>query len=105
MTQPPFVPMPDHPRATAALGVGLVSVIGAVLVVPAALGPVACYLGISARRAIEREPHRWTGHDRATAGLALGIISTVLLVILAVAAAVFAGLVALALRFDTGYGG
>ena len=104
MTQPALVAPPDHPRATAAFVVGLVSVIGAVLVVPTALGPVACYLGITARRAIEREPNRWSGHNRATAGMVLGIVSSVLLVLLAVTALVFAGLFALAMHLDTGYG-
>jgi uncharacterized protein DUF4190 len=102
---PPPAPVPpDHPRSTAALAVGIVSVVGALFVVPAALGPLACYLGLSARRAIERDPGRWSGHGQATAGLVLGIIATVLLVMLAVAALVFAGLFALALRIDTGYG-
>jgi uncharacterized protein DUF4190 len=102
---PPPAPMPpDHPRSTAALAIGIVSLVGAVFVLPAALGPLACYLGVSARRAIEREPGRWGGHGQATAGLVLGIVATVLLVMLAVAALAFAGLFALALRIDTGYG-
>lgn len=96
--------LPDHPRSTAALAVGIAAVAGAIFVVPAALGPLACYLGLSARRAIESEPGRWHGHGQATAGLVLGIVATVLLVVLAVAALVFAGLWALALRIDTGYG-
>ena len=96
--------MPDHPRATAALAVGLVSLIGALFVLPAALGPLACYLGASARRSIEREPHRWGGHGQATAGMVLGIIASAFLALLAVASLVLAGLFALALRLDTGYG-
>jgi hypothetical protein len=95
---------PDHPRATAALAVGIVSLLGAVLVLPAALGPVACYLGVSARRSIEREPHRWGGHGQATTGLVLGIIASAVLALLVVASLVFAGLLALALQLDTGYG-
>lgn len=95
---------PGHPRSTAALAVGIVALAGAVFVVPAALGPLACYLGLTARRAIEREPGRWGGHGQATAGLVLGIVATVLLGMLAVAAVVFAGLFALVLRIDTGYG-
>ena len=95
----------DHPRATAALVLGLVSVIGSVLVAPAALGPVAWYLGISARRDIAREPQRWAGHRQATAGMVLGIMATFLLMMLALVAVVVAGLVALALQRDTGYGG
>jgi hypothetical protein len=97
------VAAPDHPRATAALAVGLVSLIGAVFVLPAALGPLACYLGVSARRAIELDPHRWGGHGQATAGVVLGIISSAILALLAVASLLLAGLFAVSLRLDTGY--
>ncbi len=97
------VAAPDHPRATAAFVVGLVSVIGAVFVLPAALGPLACYLGASARRSIEREPDRWGGHGQATAGVVLGIIASAILALLAVASLLLAGLFAVAMRIDTGY--
>ena len=103
MQQPAHVAAPDHPRATAAFVVGLVSVIGSVFVLPAALGPLACYLGISARRAIEQEPHRWGGHGQATAGVVLGMISSAILALLAIAALLLAGLFAVAMRIDTGY--
>ncbi len=105
VTQHLQVSAPDHPRATAALAVGLVSLLGAVFVLPAALGPLACYLGVSARRAIEREPHRYGGQGQATAGLVLGIIASAVLALLAVMSLLFATLFALALRLDTGYGG
>lgn len=95
--------VPDHPRATAALAVGIVSLLGAVVVLPAALGPLACYLGVSARRSIEREPHRWGGRGQATAGLFLGIVASAVLALLAIGSLVFAGLLALALELDTGY--
>ena len=98
------VRLPEHPRATAALAVGIVSLAGAVFVLPAALGPVAWYLGISARRSIEREPHRWGGRGQATAGMVMGIIASAVLALLAIASLAFAGLFALALRLDTGYG-
>jgi hypothetical protein len=103
MTERAHVAAPDHPRATAAFAVGLVSVIGAVFVLPAALGPLACYLGISARRAIEREPHQWGGHGQATAGVVLGIVSSAILALLAAASLLLAGLFAVAMRIDTGY--
>jgi hypothetical protein len=96
---------PHHPRATAAFAVGLVSLIGVVFVLPTALGPLACYLGVSARRAIEQDPQRWGGHGQATAGMVLGIIASAFLALLVVASVMFAGLFALALRLDTGYGG
>ncbi|MGA9102421.1 hypothetical protein [Aeromicrobium sp.] len=108
MTQPPPPPVavrrPDHPRATGAFAVGLVSLIGALFVLPAALGPLAWYLGASARRAIEREPLRWGGHGQATAGMVLGIIASAFLALLAVLSMLFAGLFALSLSLDTGYG-
>jgi uncharacterized protein DUF4190 len=97
------VTVPDHPRATAALAIGIVSLLGAVFVLPAALGPLACYLGVSARRSIEREPLRWGGRGQATAGLVLGVIASAVLALLAIASLVFAGLFALALQLDTGY--
>ena len=102
---PPPSPGPrHHPRATAALAVGITSLVGIVFVAPAALGPLACYLGLSARREIEREPQRWDGHGQATAGLAAGIIASALLAIVVLAMVATAGLFALALRIDTGYG-
>ena len=104
MTQHAHLVAPDHPRATAAFVVGLVSVMGAFFVLPAALGPLACYLGVSARRSIEREPHRWGGHGQATAGMVLGIIASAFLALLAVASLMLVGLFAVALRLDTGYG-
>ena len=103
MAQHAPVVVPDHPRATAAFAVGLVSVIGAFFVLPAALGPLACYLGASARRTIEREPDRWGGHGQATAGMVLGIIASALLALLAVVSLVLVALFAFALRLDTGY--
>lgn len=102
MTQHAEVAAPQHPRATAAFTMGLVSLIGAVLVLPAALGPLACYLGVSARRSIEREPQRWGGRARATSGMVLGIIASTLLVLFAVVSLVLAGLFAVSMR--TSYG-
>jgi len=102
VTQPADAVAPQHPRATAALAMGLVSLIGAVLVVPAALGPLACYLGVSARRSIEREPQCWGGKAQATTGMVLGIIASSLLVLFAVVSLVLAGLFAVSLR--TSYG-
>jgi len=92
----------QHPRATAAFTLGMVSLIGAILILPAALGPLACYLGVSARRSIEREPQRWSGHAQATTGMVLGIIASTLLALFAVVSLVLAGLFAVSLR--TSYG-
>jgi hypothetical protein len=102
-TWPAPVARRQHPNATAALVVGIVSLVGVVMVVPAALGPVACYLGASARRHIEREPQLWDGRSQATAGLVMGIIATAVFALIIVLMLVSAGLFALALRIDTGY--
>ena len=101
--QPSAARVRDHPRVTAALVLGLVSLVGAVVVLPAALGPVACYLGASARRTIEREPERWSGHGQATAGLVLGAIASAILALLAVVSVLAAVLLAVAMELDTGY--
>jgi hypothetical protein len=103
---PPPAPirLPHHPRATAAFAVGLTSLVGVVVLLPVALGPLACYLGASARREIEREPGRWGGQTQATAGLVLGIVATVVLVIVVVLMLAAIGLFSLALHTDTGYG-
>ncbi len=105
MTQAAGGPIPrrQHPQATSALVVGLLSVIGAVMIVPAALGPIACYLGASARRHIDREPARWDGRRQATTGLVLGMVASALFAVLTILMLLAAGLFALALRIDTGY--
>ena len=80
--QPPVYVLPDHPKATAALVVGLVSVAGMFfLVLPVLASPVAWVLGAQARRAIRRAPQQWGGESKATAGMVLGIIGTVLLLV------------------------
>jgi len=94
---------PDHPRSAAALVFGLVSLLGALFILPAAFGPLACYLGVTSRRAIELEPHRWGGHGQATAGMVLGIIASAILALLAVFSLLTAALLAIAVRIDTGY--
>lgn len=100
---PPPVARRTHPHATASLVLGIVSMVGAIVVLPAALGPLACYFGASARRAVAREPNRWDGHGTATAGLVLGIIATSLLALITFFTLLAAGLFALALQIDTGY--
>lgn len=88
---PPYAPyppypayaLPDHPKATSALVVGIVAVAGAfTFVLPVLAAPVAWVLGAQARREIRNAPQRWGGDSKATAGMVLGIIGTVLLVLL-----------------------
>ena len=82
MPQFPAYALPDHPKATAALVVGIVSVAGMfVLVLPVLAAPVAWVLGAQARGQIRRAPHQWGGESKATAGMVLGIIGTVLLLL------------------------
>jgi hypothetical protein len=84
---PPFsgYAVPDLPKATAALVVGIVSVAGAfTCVLPVLAAPVAWVLGAQARREIRSAPQQWAGEGRATAGMVLGIIGTVLLVLVIV---------------------
>lgn len=70
MTYPP----PQHPRATAALTLGILAVVGLPI-----LGPLAWYYGASTMRAIDREPGRWQGRGQAKAGLVMGVVGTGLL--------------------------
>ncbi|MBC7632828.1 DUF4190 domain-containing protein [Aeromicrobium sp.] len=73
-------PLPAHPRATTALVLGILGVVGAfVLVVPAMLSPLAWYYGAMARREADREPQRWSRSGEATVGMILGMIGTAIL--------------------------
>jgi len=81
--------VPDHPKATAALVVGIVSVAGAFFcLIPILASPVAWVLGAQARRQIRSAPQQWGGEGRATAGMVLGIVGSVLLVLAIVAVVV-----------------
>ena len=103
MPQEDHHPVRHHPRATAALAVGIVSLAGAIVVLPTALGPLAVYLAASARREIDAAPGQWGGRSQSTAGLTLGIISTVLLVILTVTLGITALVLVLITHVTSGY--
>ena len=98
-------PPPKAPHATLSMVLGILSVAGGlVLVVPALLGPVAWYLGASARRTVEREPTRWSGSGESSAGVVLGIIGTgLLMLVIAVLGLAVIGLYVTS-RYDAGYG-
>ena len=82
----PGYALPDNPRATTALVIGLVSVIGAfTCVLPVLAAPVAWVIGAKARKEIRNAPQQWGGEGRATAGMVLGIIGTVLLALAVIA--------------------
>lgn len=84
--QYPVYVMPDHPKATSALVVGIIAVAGLfTCVLPVLAAPVAWVLGAQARREIRNAPQQWGGEGKATAGMVLGIIGTVLLVLAIIA--------------------
>ena len=71
---------PNHPKATTALVLGLVSVIGTfTCLVPILASPFAWVIGVKARREIRQSNGQLGGDGMATAGMVLGIIGTVLL--------------------------
>lgn len=83
MPQVPTYVLPDHPKATSALVVGLIAVAGTFMcALPVLASPVAWVLGAQARNEIRRAPQQWGGESKATAGMVLGIIGTVLLVLI-----------------------
>jgi hypothetical protein len=78
----PVYVLPDHPKATSALVVGIVALAGTFLCgLPILASPVAWVLGAQARREIRNAPQHWGGESKATAGMVLGIIGTALLLL------------------------
>lgn len=79
---PGQAPPPDHPRATTALVLGLVGLIGTfVCGLPVFLGPFAWWIGAKARKEIDASPSQYGARGQATAGMVLGIITTVFLIL------------------------
>ena len=102
---PPFpvYAVPDLPKATAALVVGIVSVAGMFMCFVPILGaPVAWVLGAQARKQIRNAPQQWGGEGRATAGMVLGIVGTVLLLLGVIAIVI---IVAVAISDPTSFDG
>lgn len=88
--QPPYPPPPyqpytqyasqDHPKATTALVLGLVGVVGGMMCgLPLLVSPFAWATGVKARREIRQANGQLGGDGSATAGMVLGIIGSVLL--------------------------
>jgi Domain of unknown function (DUF4190) len=73
--------LPEHPSATTAMVLGIVSLAGLLFTVGLTLllAPVAWVVGARAVREIDASPGRYSGRDRAQAGKVMGIIGTVLL--------------------------
>jgi hypothetical protein len=83
--------VPDHPSATTAMVLGIISLAGVVfcLGVTLVLSPVAWVVGAKAVREIDASPSRYSGRDRANSGKIMGIIGTVLLVLGVIAIILF----------------
>jgi uncharacterized membrane protein YjgN (DUF898 family) len=73
---PPYAPVPDHPRATTALVLGILA-----LVLCGLIGPFAWSIGRSTLAEIDASGGRWGGRGQAQAGYVLGVIATVLLLV------------------------
>lgn len=75
--------LPDHPSATTAMVLGIISLVGIALCagITLILAPAAWVVGAKAVRQIDEAPGRYAGRDRAQAGRIMGIIGTVLLVL------------------------
>jgi hypothetical protein len=85
----PTYVLPDLPKATTALVLGLISVGGAFFcLLPIVVSPFAWFVGAQARREIRNSPNQWGGEGKATAGMVLGIIGTVLLALAVIAVVV-----------------
>ena len=80
--QYPVYQLADHPKATTALVLGLVGIVGGLTCyLPLVLGPWAWVIGRRAVKEIDADPRRFGGRSQAMTGYVLGIISTVLLVL------------------------
>ena len=86
-----YASAPDHPQASTAFVLGLVSLIGGFFcALPLLVGPFAWVTGARARREIDEQQGRYGGRDKATAGMVMGMVATglVALALLVVAGAV-----------------
>jgi Domain of unknown function (DUF4190) len=80
--QYPVYRLADHPKATTALVLGLVGILGGLTCyLPLLLGPWAWAVGRRAVREIDADPQRFGGRSQAMTGYVLGIVCTVLLVL------------------------
>jgi hypothetical protein len=95
--------VPDHPSATTALVLGIVSLVGILMCggLTLVLAPFAWGLGSRALRAIDASPGQFGGRDKANAGRVMGIIGTVLLVLGIIA---ILGVIALLVAVSRGTG-
>lgn len=86
---------PDHPKATTALVLGLIGLVGGFMcLLPVLVSPFAWFTGMKARREIRASNGQLGGDGMATAGMVLGIIGTVLLALILIGIVVFVIVVA-----------
>ncbi|MGI9155695.1 MAG: hypothetical protein ACR2FG_03525 [Marmoricola sp.] len=79
-------PPPNHPQATTAMVLGLVSLIGGCICgLPFLAGPFAWVIGSKAKREIAASNGQLGGEGSAQAGFIMGIIASVLLVLAVIA--------------------
>jgi hypothetical protein len=91
---PPLVRLPDHPKATTALVLGIIALLGGfTCYLPLLLGPWAWVFGRRAVKDIDAQPGRYDGRGQALAGYILGVVATVLLILGLVALIAFIGFV------------
>lgn len=96
--QPFAAPVPDHPRSTFAMVLGIIAVAGGfACYLPLLASPFAWVVGARTVREIDASGGRLGGRGQATAGKVLGIVGTVLLVLVLL---VVAALVVLTLSVD-----
>jgi hypothetical protein len=89
---PGYGPVPDHPKATTALVLGILG-----LVLCQLLAPVAWVVGKRSRDEIDASGGRYGGRGSAQAGYVMGVIGTILIVVtllFVIAVFVIGGLVA-----------
>jgi hypothetical protein len=90
--------LPDHPSASTAFVLGLVSLVGGFFCwLPIFVGPFAWVVGARAKREIDAHPGVYGGREKANAGMIMGIVATalmalaVLVIVVAIVAIVAAG--------------
>ncbi len=86
--------VPDHPSATTAMVLGIISLVGIAFCggLTLVLSPAAWVVGAKAVRQIDASPGQFAGRERAQAGKIMGIIGSVLLVLGIVAIIAFVAL-------------
>lgn len=73
---------PDHPKATTALVLGLIGLLGGLTIgLPLLAAPFAWVIGHRARKEIRASGGYYGGESNATAGMVLGIVGTILLIL------------------------